>query len=348
LIRGYRIEEKTLEMKQDALDASACRCVLTHTLVDQEKQQQNQPTTAGIGCSQIQVVRNYVGDDDTAGDLLAMSISLSGTIQIWSLPEDMDNQQPDRSETTESPTVVGSCQKFKFENATGTCLMICPPNVTGVGDVLIAVPCLDGRIAVLNTGIVTPKTPDKHVAAEPGTVVDWWSKGGSSIALSGCWHPSKRSVAVGRQDGLVEILGERPHRLIHHETPVRAVSYTPDGNILITASDDGMICLWDTSRAVPVLANHVMDAHRSWILCLTTLLDSRRFVSSGADGTVRVWTIGQMDQPLHTFQNDNETAWTIHSQAGDRKNHLQQSSQTPPRLVSGSDTGRLHIYSLEG
>ena len=119
------------------------------------------------------------------------------------------------------------------------------------------------------------------------------------------WHPTKKNLAIGRQDGLVEILGDRPHRLVGiHETPVRSVSFTPDGNLLISASDEGMLAVWDVSRAIPALVHHVVKAHDSWILNSTMLSDSRRFVTSSADRKLNVWNVGQMDQALHTFTCD--------------------------------------------
>lgn len=358
LVRGYLIQEKTLEMQNDVLDASACSCVWTHALMGEGEsrrlmmerelvgEDKKELPQVAIGCSQVQVARNYVGDDDTAGDLLVISLDMVGTVRIWALEEDMDQELNKSEELTMSgtkPAAPKATNEFQLKAATGTVLRICPPKVSGVGDVLIALPCLDGTIAIVATGVVTPKASKPPMP--PGTIVERWSKGGA-IALSTSWHPVKKAVAVGRQDGLVEIVGDRSHRLIQHETPVRAVEFTPDGALLATASDDGMLCVWDTSRVVPVLVHHVVQAHSSWILSLATLSDSRRIVTTGADCRVHVWSAGQMNQALHSFTSDN-TAWTIHAQTS--RNYQQSiiAGRTPPRLVSGSENGRIQIYSLE-
>ena len=342
LVRGYLVQEKTLETKQDTLDASACTCVCTHVLLG-KSQQADDSSSMALGCSQVQLARNYVGDDDMAGDLLVVSMDLSGRVRIWTLPEDMDEEEmnSDDSSPPSEPQTLVAAQEFLVSNATGTCLQIFPPKNSGNGDVQIAIACLDGTISVVSTGLSTPK--EKKEPAEAGTVVEILSKPGS-IAMSGDWHPSRKSIAVGRQNGLVEILGEKPHRLIHHEAPVRAVAFTPDGSLLVTGSDDGMLAVWDISRSHPVLVHHVVQAHTSWILSVTALSDSRRFITCGADRKINVWNVGQMDQSLHSFSCD-DTVWTIHARTSQQRQIV--NTQHPQRLVAGSEEGGLQIFSLE-
>jgi WD40 repeat protein len=371
VVRGFLVIEKTLEQK-DTLDAAACNFILTHTLLDaagtgasssaqreeeqteekeeaQQDEQNRLEEVSAIGCSQVQVARNYVGDDDSAGDLVVISSDLLGKIRIWLLSEEIDDELPEIGRIS---TSINADQEFIVENATGTCIKIMPPNVSGVGNILLAVPCLDGTIAIVATGLTTPKYPKDPT--EAGTIVERWSKAATSIALSGNFHPKKKSFAVGRQDGLVDIFeksGERCHRMMQHETPVRAVSYTPDGNLLFTSSDDGMVCMWDTSRhGAPVLVKHVVQAHTSWVLDLVSLSDSRRFVSCGMDQQLHVWSAGEMDnRALHSFTSD-EAVWTIAAHTctptiGSAS--AQTATNFARRLISGSENGGLHIYTLE-
>ncbi len=341
LVRGFLVREKSLETQSDVLDASACTCTCTHLLLG-ESQQVDQ---IYLGCTQLHLIRNYVGDDDMAGDYLVVSIDLTGRIRIWCLPETMDDDDTSSGGSDASngskPRHIRPVQDFVLENATGTSFQICPPKVSGVGDVLLAVARLDGTIAVIATGLSTPKASKQPILA--GTIIDVWSKVGP-IAMSSDWHPFQKCLAVGRQDGLVEILGDAPHRLIHHEAPVRAVRFTPDANLLVTASDDGMLAVWDLGRSVPVLVNHIVQAHASWILNMTTLSDSRRFLTCGADRKLNVWSAGKLHQSMHTFTCD-DTVWTIHSTTTLQRGGANIS--IPPRLVSGSESGSLQIYSLE-
>jgi hypothetical protein len=130
LVRAYLVQEKSLETQKDVLDASACTCRATHVLLG--KGQEAHQTTA-LGCTQVEVARNYVGDDDMAGDLLVVSMDLAGKVRIWQLPEDMDKNPP-LSESTEV-SLLSAVSEFTVENATGTCMKIVPPLVSGLGDV---------------------------------------------------------------------------------------------------------------------------------------------------------------------------------------------------------------------
>jgi len=117
--------------------------------------------------------------------------------------------------------------------------------------------------------------------------------------------------------------------LIQHETPVRALSFTPDGNLF--ERYNGMLCMWDTSRptrVVPVV-HHVVKSHTTWILDIKPLLDSRQFVFSGMGQQLHVWSAGEMD--------NRALEWTIDTNP----------SSTQTRLVSGSENGGLHICTLE-
>jgi len=83
------------------------------------------------------------------------------------------------------------------------------------------------------------------------------------------------------------------------------------------------------------LVHHVLHAHRSWILRVSVLDDSRRFVTTGADKRLHVWNVEQMNQQAatHTFQTD-QPAWSI-------------TRGPASRLVTGSDSGWLQVFSLE-
>lgn len=359
VVRGYLVFEKSLDIQNNLLDAAACDVNLTHILLGSSQDRPSADKSDemfSLGCSQVQVARNYTGDDDVAGSLIVVSSDLSGKIRIWSLPEDMDNQlarsyansgstsnATKNDDTTDKPDSLEVAQEFCVKNATGTCVKIMPPNVSGVGDVLLAVLCLDGTVAIVASGLTTPKATKDPIAA--GTIVERWSKTSSSVGLSGDFHPNKKCFAVGRQDGLVELFGKRSHRLIQHEAPVRSVSFAPDGNVLITSSDDGMICMWDTSRVAPVLVQHVVQAHATWVLDLVSLFDSRRFLSCGMDRQLHVWSFGQMDQALHSFTSD-DVVWAIDALTTRNPSNLVQ-NQTKTRLITGSECGGLHIYTLE-
>jgi WD domain, G-beta repeat len=327
LVRLHQVKEKDGRVNDGDLNAAALSFKLSHYFVgtNQVVPPPAEPTL--LGATQISAVRNYVGDDETAGDIVLASLDLSGRVRVWTCPvEDLAaHRDPDDAKQ------IKVQHEFVAENATGTIMSLCAPKLNGNGDLLVAVALLDGSIAMITTGLATPKA--KGEAKEAGTVV--LSLGSGSIAMSLAWHPTNATLAVGRKDGLVDILPmskQGSHRLIQHSSKVRAVCYTPDGQLLVSASDDGFLAVWDVNRRSPTLVHHVVNAHASWILAVTPLSDSRRFITTGADGKVHVWSVGQIYAPMHTFQSADQI-WTLNASRN--------------RLVSGSEQGWLQVYSLE-
>jgi WD40 repeat protein len=336
LVRGYIVTESSIETKQNMLDASALRLDCTHALLG-TGQDYPVATQAVLGCTVVSLTRNYVGDDRQAGDLVVISLELGGKVRVWSFTEDMDDKGGGPAAAEGNFKQVRALFEFEVANATGTTLQVCPPALSGVGDVAVAVGCLDGTISIVATGLATPGAKKDPTPA--GTVLDTWGSRGSAVPLSLCWHPvTSHTLAVGRQDGVVDILTatkKNQHRLTQHSTPVRGLAFTDDGNLLMAGSDEQLMCIWDVSRKTPTLVHHVLQAHKSWFLDISPLTDSRRFVTVGADRTLHVWNVGQLYQPLHTFQVDQ----SVYS--------VQRGPAGLPRLVTGSDTGWLQVFSLE-
>ena len=337
IVRVFRVREKEAS---DDLDASALAMTCTHALLGTNQVfPPPSETPVLVGCSQCQMLRNYVGDDDMAGDIVVSAMEMTGRVRVWTFPDEelsVEAEAEDTPKLEDIPKQIRSQQQFVVEDATGTLMAVCPPNLSGNGDLTAAVACLDGSIAMVALGISTPKA--KKEASVAGTVLDRWGTGSTPLSL--CWHPSQLTIAVGRSDGLVEIIPSTKkgqHRLTHHSEPVRAIAFTPDGSLLVTCSDGGFLAVWDIVGAQKNMVHHVVNAHASWILGVSALADSRRFVTSGADGKIHVWQLGTMHAPTHTFHTDHNN-WTI----------ALTKHREPQRLVSGSDNGWLQVFSLDG
>lgn len=327
-VKSWVAKESTSEENTKTLDASALSLDCSHQL----------GKLSLLGTSRISTARNYVGDDKNAGELLVASLQLSGKVQIWTFPEDLDNELL-ATETKYVEPVVS----FSVENASGVVLEVLPARSTGVGDVLLAVGCLDGTIRLVATGIATPKATKDPT--EAGTIV---SSRGSNASTALCLSCNPKSTdglsfAVGRGDGTIDILNasteshmsKGQHRLPLHKTAVRAISFTSDGSLLIAGSDDGFLSVWDVQRKTPTLVQHVVGAHQSWIMGVAEFNDGKRFATAGADRKIHVWDVGQMYQPVHSFQSDDQV-WCI-----------QQCPKGIPRMITGGENGSVQIYSLE-
>lgn len=161
-VRVYTILEK--RNIDDVLDASALGFRCTHKLVGSDDE------TPVFGCTRVGTVRNYVGDDPTAGDLVVATLDLGGIVRIWSFPNEWERKQYDDAPEGDDLKSIKSLHSFTVENATGTTGVLAPPRVMqGKEAVVIAVGCLDGTVALLSTGISTPVA--KKEAPPAGTVL---------------------------------------------------------------------------------------------------------------------------------------------------------------------------------
>ena len=135
----------------------------------------------------VHTVRNYAGEDTNAGDLVVASLDMAGMVRVWTFPANWDEeqqqqQQQDTPEATATaavavqPLTVACCAEFTVDNATGTTLQLASPRVqASPKDIVVAVGCLDGTIAIVSTGIATPNAPSQGIIQAPspaGTVLE--------------------------------------------------------------------------------------------------------------------------------------------------------------------------------
>jgi WD40 repeat protein len=73
-----------------------------------------------------------------------------------------------------------------------------------------------------------------------------------------------------------------------HDAIVQAAVFSPDGRILATGTQDGMLRLWDASTAEPLSPPL---PHTSWIMSLASSPDSHRFFTGSNGGILSEWTI---------------------------------------------------------
>ena len=85
----------------------------------------------------------------------------------------------------------------------------------------------------------------------------------------------------------------------------RSAAYSPDGRLIVTASEDGTARVWDAVTGAQVLLLH---GHTDKVDDAAFSTDGRLIVTVGADGTARVWTapgrssrgvVGRQTGPVH-------------------------------------------------
>lgn len=325
-----------------------------------------------LGSATLSVVRNYLGEDTKAGGEIAAALRLDGHVSLWKRDEqpvypNHDNAVKDVDinidEGKSKPIVIKPDVEFQVKTCTGTTMTLLPPQLTGFSrhGIVMMVGMLDGAISFRSTGIGIPnsmKGNDESKFTEPGEILDNVGAG-NSIPLSLAVHPLHHlTFAVGRKDGSIDVYSSgtgndcfnddvygqfrRRHRFSQHAgSPVRAIAYTPDGSLLISGCDEGHIYIHDMSsfhqnETIRMVAA-IHNAHKGYILSVAVLPDAKRFVTSSADRTVKVWNVGTPNAgPVHTFDTGNSSmVWDV------------SCSTDGHRCVSSSDDGCVQIYSCE-
>src|SRR5262249_59881932 len=73
-----------------------------------------------------------------------------------------------------------------------------------------------------------------------------------------------------------------------HTGAFRAVAFSPDGSLLASAADDGMIKLWDVTEGRELVT---LRGHADWVWQVAFSPDGRRLLSGGANGPVKLWDL---------------------------------------------------------
>jgi hypothetical protein len=111
----------------------------------------------------------------------------------------------------------------------------------------------------------------------------------SALAFS----PDERTLGIGTADGRVllspatsaALRGGEPA----HTTPVDALAFSPDGQLIASGDRAGVIHVWNV--ADPERPISTWTEHSGVIVGLAWAPDSARVVSAGADATLRIWDV---------------------------------------------------------
>ncbi|WP_428011548.1 protein kinase domain-containing protein [Baaleninema sp.] len=115
-----------------------------------------------------------------------------------------------------------------------------------------------------------------------------------------------------------------------HESWVKAIAFTPDGNTIVTASQDTTIRLWDTRTGIRKLT---LNNHTKAVNDIVISADGHIIVSASDDRTIRVWDL-RSGRVLHTLQGHTGAVTSL---------ALSADAST---LVSGGEDKTLRVWNV--
>ena len=95
--------------------------------------------------------------------------------------------------------------------------------------------------------------------------------------------------------------------LAGHAGVINRIAWSPDGEMLASASEDRTIHLWDSETGQ---VRHQLSGHADWVYSVAWSPDSKRLASGGADSRVLIWS-AETGQQLTQLPGHTEGVFTV-------------------------------------
>jgi WD40 repeat protein len=165
-----------------------------------------------------------------------------------------------------------------------------------------------------------------EVAAAKGSEAVLWNlrtRSTRAIHVNDVWtvavSPDGAHVATGDTRGHVRVWNLRsgsPVALNGHSGSIESLTFSPNGESLVTASDDETARIWDASTGRSLAE---LRGHGAIVESAAFTPDGKTVVTGGDDGTIRVWAVASDPIDAELAARDNRTLRDVDFDArGDR------------------------------
>ncbi|MBN4003713.1 NB-ARC domain-containing protein [Nostoc sp. LPT] len=111
------------------------------------------------------------------------------------------------------------------------------------------------------------------------------------IVLAVAYNSKKSMIALGDTKSEVRLRDAKGHQLLTlegHTNWIRSVAFSPDGEILVSGSDDKTVRLWNTTTGQFLRS---LQGHKERVWSVAFSPDGKTVASSSEDKTVRLWNV---------------------------------------------------------
>ncbi|MFZ1025499.1 MAG: CHAT domain-containing protein [Limnoraphis robusta] len=119
-------------------------------------------------------------------------------------------------------------------------------------------------------------------------------------------HKAPNSEVMGALETNIDEASER-NRLEGHDQGVNSVTFSPDGKMLASASDDKTIKLWNAQTGAVI---RTLEGHDSMVKSVTFSPDGKTLASGSDDKTIKLWD-AQTGAEIRTIKGHDERVWSV-------------------------------------
>ncbi|MEM8544760.1 MAG: WD40 repeat domain-containing protein, partial [Cyanobacteria bacterium P01_H01_bin.119] len=201
----------------------------------------------------------------------------------------------------------------------------------------------------------SPKGDRIATASTDGSVFLWNRSGERIGTLSSrndipvrdlAFHPTQAQIVAINDNGALifcDLVNQKSYEILSGVAPLHALAYSPEGNWLATAGEDGDVHLWRSGDRELI---RKFRARSGAIYGLAISPDGRMIATGSEDGTIKLWT--PKGELLKTFaasseRNDSDPSDRRDSQDSPDNSNTPANPDTSPRTAGAANISEFNI-----